>query len=67
MKTACFLKKLCVEFKSELVIKVQVKHEMNRKYYKRSYDEEYKPPCFKVYLLSANGKLRDSEKSYQLR
>ena len=62
-----FLKKLCVEFKSELVIKVQVKHEMNRKYYKRSYDEEYKPPCFKVYLLSANGKLRDSEKSYQLR
>lgn len=63
-----FLKKLCLEFQCELIIEVQIKRNV-----KESYDmwkgesSEYKPPINKIFILSKDGKLRDTERYYEFR
>ena len=63
-----FLQKLCFVLKRELIIKVEIERKLRRSYYSRSDDEfKYTEPSYKLYLLSADGKLRDENTSYQLR
>jgi hypothetical protein len=63
-----FLKKLCWVLECELVFEVEISRHFQYKSYMRSKDENgYEPPHRKVYILSGDGKLRDTETSYQLR
>jgi len=63
-----FLKHLCLIFKSELILKVEISRQFRYKSYTRNEDKYgYKPPHSKIFILSADGKFRDTEKSYQLR
>jgi hypothetical protein len=63
-----FLKKLCTKFQSELIIEVQINRRFRRKSYMReSESDEYKPPHSKIFVFSADGKLRDTETYYELR
>lgn len=63
-----FLKMFCKILKYELILKVEIERREHRSYYARSYDgNKYKPPHFKIYILSANGILRDTETKYKLR
>jgi hypothetical protein len=63
-----FLRKLCAVLERELIIKVEIDRQLRRSYYSRSDDEfKYTEPSCKLYLLSADGKLRDEKTSYQLR
>jgi hypothetical protein len=64
-----FLKNLCATEKCEIIFKVQI----NRRFdygsysYTRNKDgNEYRPPLTKIYILSADGKLRDTETRYQI-
>ncbi|MCP4614280.1 MAG: ATP-binding protein [Planctomycetes bacterium] len=62
-----FLKNLCLILECELVFEVQINRQFKRKSYMRNEDEiGYTPPHNKVYILSADGKLRDTETHYQL-
>jgi hypothetical protein len=64
-----FLKVLCSTLECELIIEVQIDRRF-RKYssYSRSNnDDRYSPPNSKLYILSANGQLRDTRTCYQLR
>lgn len=62
-----FLKKLCMIMKCELIIEVQIRRRNKRKaYFGRAEQHEYKPPFNKIYILSADGKLRDEDKYYEL-
>lgn len=63
-----FLNKLCLILECELIFEVQI----NRRFKRISYMENkdgigYTPPHNKIYILSADGKLRDAETHYQLR
>lgn len=64
-----FLKHLCVTLERELIIEVQIERHLRRSsYYTRSDDDgEYPSPNSKIYILSADGKLRDTGTCYQLR
>ena len=64
-----FLKHLCATLERELIIEVQIKRRLRRSsYYTRSNDDgEYPAANSKVYILSADGKLRDTGTCYQLR
>jgi len=63
-----FLQKLCAVLRRELIMKVEIERQLRRSYYSRSDDEfKYTEPSCKLYLLSADGKLRDEKTSYQLR
>lgn len=64
-----FLKVLCSTLERELIIEVQIKRCFHRSsYYRRSDDDrEYSTPNSKVYILSADGKLRNTRTCYQLR
>ena len=63
-----FLQKLCSVLERELIMKVEIERQLRRSYYSRSDDEfKYTEPSCKLYLLSADGKLRDEKTSYQLR
>jgi hypothetical protein len=63
-----FLKKFCSDLKCELVIKVEIDRQLHRSYYTRRDDEiGYQPPYCKIYILSADGTLRDERSNYQLR
>ncbi|WHX24914.1 hypothetical protein QNH47_12040 [Virgibacillus halodenitrificans] len=62
-----FLKKLCKVMECELIIEVQIRRNYKRiAYLGREEEREYKPPFNKVYILSADGKLRDEEAYYEL-
>ncbi|WP_209369553.1 ATP-binding protein [Priestia megaterium] len=62
------LKQLCVEFQSELIIEVQISRNFRPKSYMRSEDKDgYKPPISKIFVLSADGQLRDTETYYEFR
>lgn len=62
-----FLKNLCLTLQCELIFKVQIYRRFRHKRYIRDKDETgYTPPYSKVYILSADGKLRDAETHYQL-
>lgn len=64
-----FLKHLCTTLERELIIEVQIERRLRRSlHYTRSDDDgEYPTANSKVYILSANGKLRDTDTCYQLR
>lgn len=63
-----FLKRLCTEFRSELIIEVQIRRRFSQKSYMRgSESNEYKPPFSKLFIFSADGRLRDTETYYELR
>jgi hypothetical protein len=63
-----FLKRLCTILECEIIFKVIINRRYNDKYNMREEDEtKYKPPDNKIYILSADGKLRDTETHYQLR
>lgn len=64
-----FLTNACTRLGQDLIIKVQIERRYAYNSYRAKTDDqiEYPPPYSKVYLLSADGKLRDAGKSYQLR
>ncbi|MOA14080.1 hypothetical protein D3C78_1341610 [compost metagenome] len=63
-----FLKRLCTEFQSELIIEVQIGRRVRQKSYRGgSESDEYKPPFSKLFILSADGRLTDTETHYELR
>ncbi|MEK8209526.1 ATP-binding protein [Paenibacillus sp. FSL L8-0696] len=63
-----FLKRLCTEFHSELIIEVQIGRRFRQKSYMRgSGADEYKPPLNKLFIFSADGRLRDTETYYEFR
>jgi hypothetical protein len=64
-----FLKHLGATFERELIIEIQIERRLPRSsYYTRSNDDrEYPTPNSKIYILSADGKLRDAGTCYQLR
>jgi len=64
-----FLTNACTRLGQDLIIKVQIERRYAYNSYRAKTDDEieYPPAYSKVYLLSADGKLRDTGKSYQLR
>jgi hypothetical protein len=64
MGSVSFLKRLCSSLKSELVIKVMLTRNYTERH--RSSNKKYKGPQHKIFILSPDGKLRSTEKSYQL-
>lgn len=63
-----FLKKLCSTLECELIFNVEISRRLRYKYSMRSdYESRYTPPHHQIYILSADGKLRNSEAHYQLR
>lgn len=63
-----FLKKLCLEFQCGLIIEVQIKRNVKENYgMRRGGSSEYKPPVNKIFILSKDGKLRDTERYYEFR
>jgi hypothetical protein len=63
-----FLKNLCLTLNCELVFEVQIGRHFKRKSYMRNEDEiGYRRSHSRVYIFSADGKLRDTEAHYQLR
>jgi hypothetical protein len=63
-----FLKNLCIVMECELIFEVQISRSYKRESY--IYNEEghgYTPPHSKIFILSANGKLRSAETYYQFR
>lgn len=66
--TLSFLKKLCMEYQSYLIIEIQIRRRFRQKSYMRGGEsDEYKPPLSKVFIFSADGRLRDTETYYELR
>jgi hypothetical protein len=62
-----FLKYLCSILECELIFNVEIDRRIKHKTYMRNEDETgYTPPYSKIYILSADGKLRDAEAHYQL-
>lgn len=64
-----FLTNACTRLGQDLIIEVQIERRHAYNSYRAKTDDEiqYPPPYSKVYLFSADGKLRDAGKSYQLR
>lgn len=64
-----FLRHLCSTLNRDLVFKVEIDRRFKETSYARRSDEDdtgYKPPHIKIYILSADGRLRDTETHYQL-
>jgi hypothetical protein len=64
-----FLTNACTLLGQDLIIEVQIERRYAYNSYRAKTDDkiEYPSPYSKVYLLSADGRLRDAGKSYQLR
>lgn len=63
-----FLKRLCEVFACELIFDVQIERRYRQKRYSNSNEgNEYAPPYHKIYVLSADGKIRDTRTYFQLR
>jgi hypothetical protein len=63
-----FLKRLCSTLERELIIEIQINRKFKRNSFMRVENGSgYKPPHSQIYILSADGKLRDSKTHYQLR
>ncbi|WP_394212409.1 hypothetical protein [Psychrobacter piscatorii] len=60
---------VCKQMNVEIAIQVNIKRTYKDSYNSRSKDDDigYIPPYSKTFLLSADGKLRDATKRYQLR
>jgi hypothetical protein len=66
--TLDFIKKLCKTHDCELIFKVEIQRYFRHKQYSDNNEEtRYKPPSFKFFILSADGKLRDENKKYKIR
>ena len=62
-----FLKTLCQTLDRLLIIEVQIQRTYaESSYHRRKGSDEYRPPASRVYLLSADGKLRTTTTSHQL-
>ncbi len=59
-----FLKKLCSEYDSDLIIEVQI--DRTKKNSRSGISHEYKPPKNKIFIFSKDGKIRDTEKNYKI-
>jgi hypothetical protein len=67
--SACLevLKKLCKTMESELIFEVQINRRKNHEYYEKDEDrDEYTGPQSKIFIFSADGKLRTTGASYSL-
>jgi len=63
-----FLKKLCETLECEIIVDVEIDRRFNNSYNtKEEYGTKCKPSIHKIYILSADGKLRDTGTHYQLR
>ncbi len=65
-----FLKYLCSILKCDLVFKVEIDRRFKETPYTGRNEEDdsgYKPPHIKIYIFSADGRLRDTETHYQIR
>jgi hypothetical protein len=63
-----FLKTLCKTMNRDLIFKVQVERTFRESSnYRRNDKNGYRPPTCKVFLFSADGRLRTTTTSYQLR
>lgn len=63
-----FLKKLCSTLDRQIIIEVQIQRRFHGySYYTRNDDKGYSDPLSKIYILSADGQLRDTRTCYQLR
>ena len=61
------LKELCTKTAQELIFLVKIERQEHRHYSSRSEDDlDLVPPSHKVFILSSNGKLRDTTKSHTL-
>ncbi len=60
-----FLKKLCSTLEQEIIIEIQIERRLRSTSYKR--DDNGPEYHSRIYILSADGKLRDSRTHYQLR
>ncbi|SHM92302.1 hypothetical protein [Mucilaginibacter sp. OK098] len=61
-----FLQELCDSQGMEIIIKVLVDRNMSYRY-RSGRDKDRQDPVHKIFILSANGELRDSERSYRIR
>ena len=59
-----FLKQLCTTLNCELIFEVTIDREISHKYSRG--DDEYSKDQHKLFILSADGKLRTTDKDYQL-
>ncbi len=63
-----FLKKLCLIQKCQIIFNIQISRRFHYGSHARNEgDNGYNPPHSKIYILSADGKLRDTETHYQIR
>ncbi|OYX85552.1 MAG: hypothetical protein B7Y83_04280 [Flavobacteriales bacterium 32-34-25] len=62
-----FLKQLCSDFKSDLIIKVQIGRNQIYRRYMNTDDHKYKESTSKIFIFSADGKIRSTTESHQLR
>lgn len=62
MGSLTFLKLLCSQLNCELIIEVQISRNKNYRY--RSEGENYKESINKIFILSSDGKIRDTRKNY---
>lgn len=62
-----FLKLLCATLKLDLVIEVMIKRDFASKYRREADKKGRIQPAHKIYILSADGKLKDAKRGYQLR
>lgn len=61
-----FLQDLCKTLRKEIIIEVRVDRNMNYSY-RSGHEDKRQPAIHKIFILSANGELRDSERSYRIR
>ncbi len=62
--SVAFLKQLCSVTGCDLILNVQIKRDILHRHREEQY--EYTKPLHKVFIFSANGKLRDTERSYRI-
>jgi len=61
-----FLKYMCKTLDCNFIIEVEIKRDISYSYRHRDDDYEYSKPKHQLFLLSADGKLRTTEKNYKL-
>jgi hypothetical protein len=63
-----FLIDLCSKTDSDLIFEVQINRQLTNSYSRRDDDDfGYPPPYRQIYVLSKDGRFRDSRKSYKFR
>ncbi|MGD0958293.1 MAG: hypothetical protein ABSB19_00655 [Methylomonas sp.] len=63
-----FIKNLCANLGRNLIIEVQIERNYHYRSYQSEPDDEikYPPPYCKIYLISADGTLRDAKRCYRI-